>query len=240
MQTTSRRAAIQLALLALMLLTAACVSAIDEPAKAVTVTQPPVEEWPMISEQGTPSAPSAPSQAKQIAERARLDLSERCGVPVSEIAIVSSDAVEWPNASLGCPQPGALYAQVLTPGYQIVLDMRAELYEYHTDAEGRQLILCQGDRQRLDAMRTTASPENAVTAAQEDLAVRLGLSTTEIAMVRITQEMFPAGDLGCPCPKCPASPMTGLVEAQRIILTARGKEYEYRARGMRVVFCGER
>lgn len=51
-------------------------------------------------------------------------------------------AVEWSEASLGCPQPGMLDAQVITPGFLVVLEATGEQYKYHTDV-GRLVLLCE-------------------------------------------------------------------------------------------------
>jgi len=50
--------------------------------------------------------------------------------------------VEWSDASLGCPKPGFAYAQVITPGYRIVLTAGQQQYEYHTD-KSRAVVLCE-------------------------------------------------------------------------------------------------
>jgi len=184
--------------------------------------------------------PHSANRAQDAAERARDDLASRLDLDSAEISVVSVEAVDWPDASLGCPEPGRLYAQVITPGYRILLEARGQRYEYRADSEATQVVRCQDDQERLQTMRQKSSPEQAVVTAQQDLASRLGIAIDEVTVTRVTDEMFPAGDLGCPCPGCPASPQTGLVSAQRIILAAKDKEYEYRARGMAVLFCGER
>jgi hypothetical protein len=43
---------------------------------------------------------------------------------------------DWTDASLGCPKPGASYAQVITPGYLIKMEYEGKQYEYHTDNSG--------------------------------------------------------------------------------------------------------
>jgi hypothetical protein len=50
--------------------------------------------------------------------------------------------MEWSDASLGCPQEGMMYAQVITPGYLIVLEAQGQTFEYHTD-QGTNVVLCQ-------------------------------------------------------------------------------------------------
>lgn len=69
------------------------------------------------------------------------DLINQTGVSANEITLVSIEAVEWGDTSLGCPQEGYMYAQVITPGYNIVLQAQGQQYEYHTD-QGTNVILC--------------------------------------------------------------------------------------------------
>ena len=47
----------------------------------------------------------------------------------------------WPDASLGCPQTGFVYDQVLTPGFQILFEAGGQSYSYHTDDTSR-VIVC--------------------------------------------------------------------------------------------------
>ena len=56
-------------------------------------------------------------------------------MPEESILVESVEAVQWPDSSLGCPQPGMLYAQVVTPGYLIVLAVEDQTYEYHADLD---------------------------------------------------------------------------------------------------------
>jgi hypothetical protein len=58
------------------------------------------------------------------------------GVPERDIAVVSASAEIWPDAALGCPQPDMLYAQVMTPGYRVVVKVGEEEIEFHTDERG--------------------------------------------------------------------------------------------------------
>src|SRR5262249_21931055 len=43
--------------------------------------------------------------------------SAELGVSTDNLVIASWTATDWPDSSLGCPEPGHAYAQVLTPGY---------------------------------------------------------------------------------------------------------------------------
>lgn len=90
---------------------------------------------------GSDNSAQVPRGAELTVERAKEDLSNRKGVDKEEIVIVEVKAVEWPDTSLGCPEPGMMYAQVITPGYRIVLSHRGQLYEYHSDQSGR-VVYC--------------------------------------------------------------------------------------------------
>ena len=94
----------------------------------------------------TPEAPNVelPAGAEQIVRLAQEDLAQRLNLASEAIRPVSVEAVEWPDASLGCPQPGMMYAQVITPGFRVVLEAEGQTYEYHTDA-GRFVVLCEQD-----------------------------------------------------------------------------------------------
>ena len=85
--------------------------------------------------------PPRPGQVGAPVEAARQDLSGRLGMSVEDVEVQVVEAVEWSDASLGCPQPGMMYAQVITPGYRILLRAGGKTYEYHSDQ--KRAILCQ-------------------------------------------------------------------------------------------------
>lgn len=66
--------------------------------------------------------------------RAREHAAGEAGVPVDKVIVVEYSEEVWPSTALGCPQPGTYYAQVMTPGYRVVLTIHGELVTYHTDS----------------------------------------------------------------------------------------------------------
>lgn len=64
-------------------------------------------------------------------------LAHEINQPVDEISLISSEKVEWNNSCLGASEPGEVCAEVITPGYRIVLDTPKGLYEIHTDLSGK-------------------------------------------------------------------------------------------------------
>lgn len=63
------------------------------------------------------------------------DLAKRLDIDISDVTVVETEAVDWRDSSLGCPEPGQMYMMVITPGYRIVLEASGRLYEYHTDSQ---------------------------------------------------------------------------------------------------------
>lgn len=137
-------------LAALALVLGACAPA--EPTESLSpVSPPPAGDLSPISptpsssgsETETPAVDISdlPPGVQNLVEQARDDLSQRLDVPQDEISLHSVEAVEWRDSSLGCPQPGMSYLQVITPGYRIILSASGQNYEYHTGL--RSVILCE-------------------------------------------------------------------------------------------------
>ena len=77
------------------------------------------------------------------------DLAARVGAPAADIRVVRADRVTWRDSAAGCPEPGMFYAQVLTPGYWIMLSYRGTEYDYRgTNTQVRQ---CPSERRQSPA-----------------------------------------------------------------------------------------
>jgi hypothetical protein len=74
-------------------------------------------------------------------QRAVRMAAEDHGVAIDDIELLGFERVEWSDSSLGCPQPGMFYAQVIVPGYLIRVDVQGATYEYHTDTSN-QIVSC--------------------------------------------------------------------------------------------------
>jgi len=97
---------------------------------------------PISSLSGSTRLPGEAGGAERAVEQAKEDLACRRGIDKSNIGVVAVEAVNWPDTSLGCPQPDMMYAQVITPGYRILLSYADETYVYHTD-RGSRVVYCQ-------------------------------------------------------------------------------------------------
>ena len=103
----------------LALLLVAC-QPISLPANAPTTTQPSTEMMNLSETE------------MKLVEQATLLLQEELGGQQILIQIVSVERVDWPDSSLGCPEPDMAYAQMITPGYRIVLEHNGQRYEFHS------------------------------------------------------------------------------------------------------------
>ncbi|MFQ5944837.1 MAG: hypothetical protein ACE5NC_01120 [Anaerolineae bacterium] len=76
------------------------------------------------------------------AAAARSFLAETLGVEESDLRLLSTEDVLWNDTSLGCPEPGKVYLQVITPGYRFTFQHGAERFEVHTNLDGTQTVTC--------------------------------------------------------------------------------------------------
>ncbi len=75
-------------------------------------------------------------------------LEQQTGIAQAQLRLIEGEAVVWPDSSLGCPEPGLAYTQVVVPGYRLTFTDGSRTYEVHTDDLGGQVILCEGGRPR--------------------------------------------------------------------------------------------
>ncbi len=62
--------------------------------------------------------------------------------PAREMRIVAAAREQWPDASLGCPQPGIVYTQAVTPGWRLAVAHGETLHAVHADAEAYRVLVC--------------------------------------------------------------------------------------------------
>jgi hypothetical protein len=68
------------------------------------------------------------------------ELAKHLNIAEDEISLVSVEAVDFSDASLGAPEPGAFYAQIITPGYIIKLEAGGQVYQYNADLNSRAVL----------------------------------------------------------------------------------------------------
>jgi hypothetical protein len=135
--------------------TVPAVSTTDGPPEPEPTTSPaPTPPEPSTSFSATPlrpessvpssSAPGFPlDQSLPLVTAAVEDLAQRLAIEPDAVTVVDARWVTWPDSSLGCPQPGMQYLQVLVDGTLVVLETNGRRYEYHG---GDPLALCENPK----------------------------------------------------------------------------------------------
>ena len=68
----------------------------------------------------------------RVRNRAASDL----GVSESLVTIMKSEPKEWPDACLGLVGLEEMCAQVITPGFEVKVEVQGKLYTYRTNIDG--------------------------------------------------------------------------------------------------------
>jgi len=104
---------------------------------------PPLESPTQGSDKTmVPTSPTTNDPILQnLIEVSKEDLGKRLDISTSQIKLFKAEKVTWPDSSLGCPQEGMAYAQVLTAGYLIMLGSGNLQYEYHSSV-GADVFYC--------------------------------------------------------------------------------------------------
>ena len=89
----------------------------------------------------TPGSETPSASADEMARLSTAFLNEQFKIASADVTVKEVTPMSWPDASLGCPRIGVMYIQVVTPGYQIVLDADGRTFTFHTDAKDR-VVLC--------------------------------------------------------------------------------------------------
>ncbi|NJN85731.1 MAG: hypothetical protein HC881_04740 [Leptolyngbyaceae cyanobacterium SL_7_1] len=75
--------------------------------------------------------------------QAQTLLHQETGIPQEQMQLQASEAVEWSDACLGVVQPDRLCAQVITPGYRLVMTTPQGEYVVHSDRTGNAMQIAQ-------------------------------------------------------------------------------------------------
>jgi hypothetical protein len=108
---------------------------------------PPTPALATAQPEGTTTQPTEPSiddpDLAATVDLAAAELATRLRIDQATIELVDAQEVTWPDTSLGCPQAGEMYAQMLVAGSKVILGIngRTRIYVYHAGADG-QPFLC--------------------------------------------------------------------------------------------------
>ena len=120
---------VRIALLAAAVVVAGCSSAAAPSAAAPSPT--PAGAAFSVAPVGDASmSPGTIDLPASVIDPVVADIAKTAGVPVDQVEVISAQSVTFPDGSLGCPQPGLAYTQVVVDGYQIVARAGGTVYDY--------------------------------------------------------------------------------------------------------------
>lgn len=115
----------------------------------------------------TPPAPAGEpvntaSMPREVRRAVVADAARRFRVDENAVVLTRAEQLTWNDGSLGCPEPGRMYTQMLVPGYRVVAKTAEGELTYHTDTRGN-VVTCgvvpsQPARKLRDKVEGTSGP----------------------------------------------------------------------------------
>jgi hypothetical protein len=139
----------------------------------------------------------SPGDAKRRADAEKLaktTLAKSRSIAPASMEVESAEAVQWQDTSLGCPEPGMMYAQRLVSGYKVVLRASGKSYAVHT-GEGNAVVCDQSAPQAATEVAQIPPDVQAYRLAREAAAAARGVPADRILLKR-------ARPLGPSDPRC--------------------------------------
>lgn len=143
---------------------------------------------------------------------------------------------QWRDSSLGCPQPGVSYMQVITNGYVVNLSSGDRIHEVRV--AGANGVICP-----MTALGSARRPAHRVTnldamekGAIADLAGRIGVDAKEIRVAKRIPQRWANDTLDCAAPGVGQS-SEGAVAGFVLVLRHGERYYNYHTDMQRVMAC---
>ena len=172
---------------------------------------------------GGPSALLAGTADSSADDIARQTVARALGIAPDSTRVISSIPRDFPDASLDCPQPDTAYAQVITPGFQVLVEADGRRFDVRVaGSTGR---ICHRRRAPAPADKARIPSRQLAEAARDDLASRLGLPPDAVTVTGLRRvkpgEKLPGCDEVCGRDSAPAD--CGLA----VRLRADDRDFDY-------------
>jgi len=184
----------------------------------------------------TSSSSITQSAAKQRAiDTARKKIASELNLKPEEMKLVSVEPHTWPDSGLGCSAPGAMTAQVITPGYIIIFRNANERYVIH--ATERYAVRCEHNALRnphgVDV--PLRNLDEMTEKAKDNLAEKLQVQPALIRLLQFTPADWPDTSMNCAVSN--EAVEQKVTRGYRIALSHAGRVYVYHTDMVRVRAC---
>jgi hypothetical protein len=188
----------------------------------LTACAPPTPAAQPLPTAERPTTGDSEMTPAQIA--ALTHLSVTLNLPADQIALISTEAVTWPDGCLGVHRPDVMCTQALVEGFKIVLEADGNEYELHTNETGSAVVVASG-------LDVNSLIEDVLI---KQLAENLGLDVDTISVVSNEPAEFSDACLGVAMQDIMCAQV--LTPGRVIVLESDGTQYEYRVSedGMRI------
>lgn len=167
------------------------------------------------------AADPEPAGPEAIALQAVVDA---LGIAPDRVRVISSESRDFPDASLGCPQPGMAYAQVITPGHRVLVEADGRRFDVRVAGSlGRICHLRKPTPDRGPSVPVL--PRESGEAARQDLARRLGIPLEAITVTGLRR--LKPGETLAGCGEACASEASDAACGMGIRLRSGERDFDY-------------
>jgi len=181
------------------------------------------------------------AKAQAATELARNQLARELQMDIATIAALSTEPQTWSDSSLGCGKPGAMAAQVITPGYAVLLKTERGNYRVHV-AEAHAVVCGPATQFRnlnRPGGRGVGLPlknlNQQIELARADLAKKIHVPPAEILTLNFVLAEWPDNAMECSVEGEPI--IKQVTQGYRIVLQHAGRVFTYHTDLKRVRAC---
>ena len=173
--------------------------------------------------------------AQAAAEQARAAAARELKAGANEFTVVTIEPAQWSDSSLGCRKPNAMYQQVVSNGYVVVLERQGKRHQ--VNVAGSRAVLCDVATRLSGTVRQPLPArglDRVASLARQDLANRLHVDVEHIRIASMEPRRWTDDDMNCRSGK--GEPVTGAPAQEagstsaigyRLALTASGRTFFY-------------
>lgn len=114
---------------------------------AATVLIPACTGVPPAAAEPPPPARSQTEVIDELVSAASDIVRAQLGEKVAALRVVEAREVNWASGALGCPNPGSIYVDVVTPGYLVVIEADGRTFHLHAGRAGKPFVCPEGRRE---------------------------------------------------------------------------------------------
>ena len=184
--------------------------------------------------QGAAAGPDSSAAAQSAAEQARAEAARQLHAQANEFAVVTIEPTQWSDSSLGCRKPNAMYQEVMSSGYTVLLERHGQRHQ--VNVAGSRAVMCEQSARLSGTVRLPMSApglDRVTTLARQDLANRLHLDVQHVRVAKVEPRLWTDDDMNCtsgggtPAAEAPDAAGSAPGSGYRLALSASGRTYFY-------------